>query len=125
VRVVKGQWADPSGPEADARAGFLRVIERLAGRARHVSVASHDDPLASRALALLRAAGTACELELLHGLPSRRSLASARRLGVPTRVYVPYGKGWIPYSLEYARKHPRVFVWMLQDLFAPRSGAAR
>jgi proline dehydrogenase len=46
VRVVKGQWPAPQAPEQDPRAGFLAVVERLAGRARRVAVATHDDGLA-------------------------------------------------------------------------------
>jgi proline dehydrogenase len=126
VRVVKGQWADPSAPAVDASEGFLRVVDALAGRARFVSVASHDDELAARAIERLRRAGTPCEWELLHGLPVRRSLAAAHRLGVATRVYVPYGKGWVPYSLDTARRNPRILVWMLQDLLlAPLRGGGR
>jgi len=76
VRVVKGQWVDPSEP-VDPFEGFLKVIERLAGRARHVSVATHDPKLVRAALsALLRGAHlaswsccTACRLELCCRLP--------------------------------------------------------
>ena len=49
VRVVKGQWADPADPNRDLRAGFLEVVERLAGKPSHVAVASHDVPLAAQA----------------------------------------------------------------------------
>src|SRR5207247_3807890 len=94
VRVVKGQWADPSNPAQDLRAGFLEVIDQLAGRAPHVAVATHDVPLAAEAIARLRSAGTSCEMELLHGLPMKASLRLARKLAVNLRVYVPYGKAY-------------------------------
>jgi proline dehydrogenase len=64
VRVVKGQWEDPHHP-IEARAGFMAVIDRLAGRAAHVAVATHEPRLAEEALTRLAARGTPAELELL------------------------------------------------------------
>jgi proline dehydrogenase len=115
VRVVKGQWADPEYPDIDLRKGFLAVIDRLAGRARHVAVATHDAPLAREALRRLTAAGTPCELELLFGLPMRAARREARNLGVSTRVYVPYGHSWVPYALSWVKQNPQVLWWVLTD----------
>jgi proline dehydrogenase len=116
TRVVKGQWLDPQHVEIDPRQGFLHVIGRLAGRARSVAVATHDQELARSALQRLRRAGTPCSLELLYGLPMKPALKIAAQLDVPVRVYVPFGHGWLPYSLTQARHNPRVFWWLLRDL---------
>ncbi|HEX3727661.1 MAG TPA: hypothetical protein VHV08_15510 [Pirellulales bacterium] len=116
VRVVKGQWPDPSDPGCDLRAGFLRTIDALAGRARHVAVASHDPSLVAEAIGRLQAAGTSCELELLHGLPMRASLKLADRLALGVHVYVPYGKAYLPYALSRARANPRILWWLVRDL---------
>lgn len=115
VRVVKGQWADPSAPDVDPGKGFLAVIERLAGRAAFVAVATHNPTIAEPALQELLKAGTRCELELLYGLPQNAIAKIATKMGVRTRVYVPYGYGWLPYSLSQARKNPRILWWMLKD----------
>lgn len=117
VRVVKGEWPDPLRPEADLRAGFLAVIDTLiAHRAREVAVASHDPPLAREALRRLQAAGIRCELELLNGLPQRASLAAARELAVPVRIYIPFGIAWRPYALRRALRQPRMLLWLATDL---------
>lgn len=116
VRVVKGQWADPGAPERDPRAGYLEVIDRLAGRARFVSVATHDVPLAAEALGRLRAAGTRCNLELLYGLPMRESLRLARQLDVDVRVYVPYGSAYLPYALSKLKENPRLALRLAKDV---------
>jgi proline dehydrogenase len=118
VRVVKGQWPDPQHREMNPRDGYLNVIDRLAGRARFVAVATHDPELARNALKRLRHACTPCSLELLYGLPMKQALKVASELGVPVRVYVPFGHGWLPYSLTQARHNPRVFWWVLRDLLA-------
>lgn len=114
-RVVKGQWADLGAPDCDARRGFLEVIDRLAGRAARVAVASHDASLALEAIQRLKAAGSVCELELLYGLPQRASLGVALAEQVPVRFYVPYGRAYLPYCLGQARRQPWLLWWLLRD----------
>ncbi len=116
VRVVKGQWACPLEPDMDLRSGFLAVIDRLAGRATEVAVATHDAPLAREALRRLQQAGTPCELELLCGLPRREVMAVARELNVPVRFYIPYGTAWLPYALGQLVRKPQLWGWMLRDV---------
>jgi proline dehydrogenase len=126
VRVVKGQWPDPREPGIDARANFLRIVDRLAGQAREVAVATHDPVLAREALGRLRAKGTASELELLFGLPLRRTIPVAKETGVPLRIYVPYGHAWLPYAIGQVRKNPRISFWIIRDLLTGyRSGLDR
>jgi proline dehydrogenase len=119
ARVVKGQWVDTEDPERDPRAGFLEVIDRLAGKAKGVAVATHDAALAREALSRLRASSTACELELLFGLPARNSLPVAMDLGVPVRYYIPYGSAWLPYALGELKKNPRIAWWAVRDVLFP------
>lgn len=123
VRVVKGQWADPNDSLRDPAAGFLAVIDRLAGRARQVTVATHDPALAREALRRLLATGTSCELELLFGLPVRQALHVAREQGVPVRLYIPYGFGALPYRLAHVPKMPRLLWWFIRDLLDSRSAS--
>jgi proline dehydrogenase len=120
IRLVKGEWADPDWRGMDVEASYLALVARLAGRSAPVSVATHDPELAERALRLLLAAGTPCELEQLRGLPARRTMAVARNLGVPVRVYVPFGPGWWPYALDKALARPYLLSWMIADRLAGR-----
>lgn len=118
VRVVKGQWPDPGDPERDMSAGFLEVVDRLAGRASHVAVATHDVDLAVEAIRRLRAAGTSHGVEVLLGAPSRPLTTWAVEHGVAVRTYVPYGPGYVPHALRYLRHHPGITVRMARDLIA-------
>lgn len=117
IRLVKGEWADPDWGEADVAENYVALARHLAGRAAPVAVATHDPELAERALTVLLAAGTPCELEQLRGLPGRRTAAVAKRLGVPVRVYVPFGPGWWPYAVDKALARPYLLSWTLRDLF--------
>lgn len=117
ARVVKGEWPDPARPDADAHSGFLEVVEVLCRHgAREAAVATHDPALAREALQRLLQAGTDCELELLHGLPQGAMVALAREMGVPVRVYVPFGIAWRPYALRKALRQPRILGWLMRDL---------
>jgi CelD/BcsL family acetyltransferase involved in cellulose biosynthesis len=115
IRLVKGEWADPQGDVADIGQAYLDLAKALAGRAAPVGVATHDPALAEAALRILLDAGTPCELEQLRGLPRRRSMAIARKLGVPVRLYFPFGPGWWPYVVDKALARPYLPAWWLKD----------
>jgi proline dehydrogenase len=115
VRVVKGQWVDTEDPGRDLREGFLAVVDRLAGKARQVAIATHDPPLAREALRRLRHSGTPCELELLFGLPLKSVMQVAREQDVRVRLYIPYGHSWLPYAFSQIQKNPRILWWVIRD----------
>ena len=118
VRVVKGQGGDPHDPKRDPRTSFLEVVEVLAGRARHVGVATHDRRTAQPALERLRASGTPCSLEQLRSLPRLDFLADD--LGVPERVYIAYGHAGLPYAISEFLRRPAIVAWLLRDLLVRR-----
>jgi proline dehydrogenase len=122
VRVVKGQGADPGDPKIDPRRAFLELVERLAGRAAHVAVATHDRRTAEPALLMLRATRTPCSLEQLRSLPRLDALALA--LDVPMRVYVAYGRFGLPYAVGEVLRRPAIAAWVLRDLLVRHRPAA-
>jgi proline dehydrogenase len=114
LRVVKGQGGDPAWPQAEPRRGLLELVDRLAGRAAQVGVATHDRRSAEPALQRLQAAGTPCSLEQLRSLPRLDGLAA--QLGVPVRVYVAYGRFGLPYAVREVLRRPAIVGWILRDL---------
>lgn len=120
LRLVRGQWPEL---DRDAETATLHALARaLAGQARHVAVASHDPDLVAATLPVLLEAGTPCELQLLYGLPGRRVLDVARDLGVPARVYVPWGHLDLPYDPSKARTTVQVAWWLARDALRSRDG---
>lgn len=120
VRVVKGQWPDPEEPNMDLREGYLRIIDGLAGRASHVGIATHDHLLLREAIHRLRSTGTYCEQELVYPLPVEKARAEALQAGLTSRLYIPFGTSWVPYSISRALKNPIIFYWLLRDLVLNR-----
>jgi proline dehydrogenase len=115
IRLVKGEWADPVADAPDRAAAYLGLARLLAGRQATVGIATHDPALAEAALRILLDAGTPCELEQLRGLPRRRTMAVAKKLGVRVRLYYPFGPGWWPYALDKALARPYLPLWALRD----------
>lgn len=124
VRVVKGQWPDPTDSTIDARRGFQAIVDRLAGKARMVAVATHDLKTARPALQRLTDAGTPTTLELLYGLPLTRQMNLAREFGVATRIYLPYGEAYLPYCLSQLKRKPLMAWWLVRDAVTARLGRA-
>jgi proline dehydrogenase len=116
VRVVKGQWADTAGADVDPSAGFLAVVDALCGSKNLVAVATHDVALLEESLRRLTAARTPCEAEFLLGLPFTPPARMARRLGIPIRLYVPYGSTGAAYGVGDLIRNPAAAWWLAQDL---------
>jgi proline dehydrogenase len=116
VRVVKGQWPIGGATAVDPAEGFLRIVDRLRGHRAGVAVATHDAGLLAESLRRLTAAGAPCWAELFLGLPFRAPAATARRVGVPIRIYVPYGRAATPYGVADLRHNPAVARWLIEDL---------
>jgi proline dehydrogenase len=122
VRVVKGEWPDPEGPERELAECFAAMVDRLAGRARHVAIATHDARLVGWSIERLRGARTPFEVELLFGLPLGPPLRAVRARGARARLYVPYGQGRLPYALRSVPANPRSALWLFRDLTFGASG---
>jgi proline dehydrogenase len=124
VRIVKGQWADPAGPVPDLRTAYLGIASALAGGKARVGVATHDRRVAAGSIAILKAAGTPCEMEQISGLPPNCA-ALASSAGVPFRVYIPYGYPYLPYNIWQVKARPAVAFWALRDFIAGKHRPAR
>ncbi|MDX6622075.1 MAG: hypothetical protein QOE75_7 [Solirubrobacterales bacterium] len=114
IRVVKGEFEDPDG-EVDPGAGYLAVVAALAGGNCHVEVATQDAALARATLTSLVEAGTSCELQVLYAMRTGAVIAIARKLGVPVRVYLPYGGGRLPYDRGRVKRDPRLLARVARD----------
>ena len=122
VRMVKGIYLEPAEiahVEAEAiRLAYLETTRALFERGAFVGLATHDDGLADRILAIcseLGKNGTDYEFQVLLGV--REQLWRAwRRSGHPVRVYVPYGPEWRAYSQRRLRKNPQIFRHVMRDV---------
>lgn len=102
----------PSGASRKAAAeAFARMVDQVAGRARHVTLVCHDPQIVADSLTRLRAAGTPVALELLPELPHQGVLWVARTHHLPIRSCVSYGRPQAATHLGPAAHTPRVLWW--------------
>jgi proline dehydrogenase len=127
VRLCKGIYIEPravawKGYET-VRANFVAALEALLARGVYVGIATHDEYLVCRAVALLDRLGVGrqgYEFQMLLGVDHelrRILIAGGHRL----RVYVPYGRDWYRYSLRRLRENPEVAGHVLRALVGRRS----
>ena len=122
VRLVKGIYLEPARiahTEAQAiREAFSADVERLLRAGHHVALATHDGPLAERALEIAERLGVdpqRYEFEVLMGV--REELRRTwQEQGQRVRVYVPFGPGWRAYSQRRLRKNPQILGHVLRQL---------
>jgi proline dehydrogenase len=121
VRVCKGIYVEPAelayqGDEA-IRFNFVEAMSALWSNGAKVAVATHDDVLVAKALALIeerRLGLERYEFQLLLGV--REELADELvRGGHTVRIYVPYGRKWYEYSLCRLQENPKVAGYVARD----------
>lgn len=102
VRLVKGAYLEaagalPHGEPTDV--AYLEVASRLSRAGAPWSAATHDRRLQEAVLRDAALHGVPVTVEHLLGVRPEVLGALARR-GVPTRVYVPYGRNWFRYWMR-------------------------
>jgi proline dehydrogenase len=121
VRVCKGIYVEPAelayqGDES-IRFNFVEAMSALWSNGAKVAVATHDDVLVAKALALIeerRLGLERYEFQLLLGV--REELADELvRGGHTVRIYVPYGRKWYEYSLRRLQENPKVAGYVARD----------
>jgi proline dehydrogenase len=122
VRMVKGIYLEPRAiahtePEP-IRDAYVACVRQLCKRRTKLSLATHDDVLADRCLAVLREHDyKRDEYEFAVLLGVREELWERwSRAGHIVRVYVPYGPEWRPYSIRRMRKNPAILGHVLRNM---------
>lgn len=121
VRMVKGIYLEPESIAHTApdpiRDAYVECTRTLLERGASVSLATHDERMAARCLAIADELGLGperYEMQVLLGVrePLWREWRDAGRT---VRVYVPYGPEWRAYSTRRLKKNPQIFRHVLRD----------
>lgn len=121
VRMVKGIYLEPAAiahtePEP-IRAAYVACTRKLLQRGARVRLATHDEGLSERCLALVREhriPRDGYEFQVLLGV--REELWRKWKAdGHVVRVYVPFGPEWRAYSQRRLRKNPQILRHVMRD----------
>ncbi|MDQ3811301.1 MAG: proline dehydrogenase family protein [Chloroflexota bacterium] len=122
VRLCKGAYLESARVayphKADVDANYERCMARLLLAGKCPAIATHDERLVQRAIAISDSAGLerdAFEFEMLFGVRRDLQLGLARA-GRRVRVYVPYGRQWYPYLVRRLAERPANLGFFLRAL---------
>lgn len=123
VRLVKGAYHEP--PEIafekkeDVDASYERLMKELLLKGVKPALATHDEKIIEEAISFAekkRIEKDAFEFQMLLGIkrPLQKRLAKE---GFRVRVYVPYGRQWLPYTMRRLRERKENLYFVLRNIF--------
>ena len=122
IRLCKGAYVEPAGvafpDKADVDAAYEALMLRLLREGTFPALATHDERLIGRAVAVSRDEGIPpdrFEFQMLFGV--RRDLQERLlRAGFGVRVYVPFGTQWYPYFMRRLAERPANVAFLLRSV---------
>lgn len=129
VRLCKGAYREPASVAHQSRhaidAAYLELMERLLREGEYPALATHDESMIDRAVAIARQHGIGSsdfEFQMLYGV--RRDLQTRLAAdGWTVRVYVPFGTNWFPYFMRRLAERPANVSFVLRSLWQERTQA--
>lgn len=121
-RLCKGIYVEPrlhawKNPQAINR-NFIHSLEQMLQQGAYAAIATHDELLVYEAMHLVRKMGLSpeqYEFQMLLGVDEELReiiLKAGHRL----RIYVPYGKDWLPYSKRRLKENPSIAQHALKQM---------
>lgn len=128
VRLCIGIYHEPSDISlTDKRAmkeRLLQLLELMWSNDQYVAIATHDEAVIHRALALADRMGKTAadyEVQMLLGVPRAEIQGEVQLRGVKVRLYVPYGRHWYAYCLRRLDGNPEMARMVIGNLLRRRS----
>ena len=123
VRLVKGAYKEPPDiafeSKKDVDSNFSALMKELLSKGSYPAIATHDVGLIDEAKKFARdnkITKDRFEFQMLLGI--KRTLQ--KKLvdnGYRVRVYVPYGKNWLPYVLRRFRERKENIWFVIKNIF--------
>ncbi|MCR4288112.1 MAG: proline dehydrogenase family protein [Deltaproteobacteria bacterium] len=123
VRLVKGAYKEPPEIAFEEKEAVDRSYERLMKelllKGTRPAIATHDERLINEAIDFVEKNGIpkdSFEFQMLLGI--KRSLQKRlAKEGYRVRVYVPYGRNWLPYTLRRLRERKENLYFVVKNIF--------
>lgn len=121
-RICKGIYNEPREiaykDMAIINRSFVCCVDKMFEKGAYVGIATHDEKLVFESLQLIKKYKLKredYEFQMLLGVdPELRNLIVAD--GHRLRVYVPYGKSWLPYSKRRLKENPSIAQHALRQM---------
>jgi proline dehydrogenase len=117
LRIVKGAYKEPAElaypKKADVDAAFVRLMERSIADGGFTAVATHDESLIERAIAI-DPGPERMELQMLYGVRTQLQLDLVAR-GQRVLCAAPFGPDWFPYLMRRLAERPANLLFILKN----------
>ncbi len=131
TRLCKGAYKEPATiafqSMTDVRENFLKQARRLLKEGHLPAIATHDEYLIKTLLEFIKQENISPQsfyFELLYGV--RRDLQKILLdKGYRVRIYVPYGKSWLPYTLRRLGERKENILFVVKDLILEAFGMSK
>ena len=131
TRLCKGAYKEPASiafqSMTDVQANFLKQARRLLKEGHLPAIATHDEYLIKTLLEFIKQENIPPQsfyFELLYGV--RRDLQKVLlEKGYRVRIYVPYGKSWLPYTLRRLGERKENILFVVKDLILETFGMSK
>ena len=129
-RLCKGIYNEPRliayKDMAIINRSFVCCLEKMFEKKAYVGIATHDEKLVFEALQLINKFGLKreeYEFQMLLGVdPELRDILVKN--GHRMRVYVPFGKSWLPYSKRRLKENPGIAQHALKQMLGMKRHSA-
>ena len=131
TRLCKGAYKEPDSiayqSMDEVRENFLKLALRLLKEGNLPAIATHDEILIEQISAFIEEENIPRDsfyFELLYGV--RRDIQKALlSRGYQVRIYVPYGKAWLPYTLRRLAERKENIIFVVKNLFRETLGLGK
>jgi proline dehydrogenase len=126
-RLCKGIYNEPREVAykdmAIINRSFVCCLDKMFEKGAYVGIATHDEKLVFESLQLIKKYGLKredYEFQMLLGVdPGLREILVKE--GHRLRVYVPFGKSWLPYSKRRLKENPSIAQHALRQMLGMKS----
>ena len=123
IRLVKGAYIEHSKDYIQNKHlvndKYIKYLRLLFKTNSFVAIATHDTKIINYAREYInknKIKKKRYEFQMLYGIRQdiQKQLADEN---YPIRVYIPYGKNWLPYYIRRMREQKEIFFFVLKHLF--------
>lgn len=123
IRLVKGAYKEPPDvafqDKKDVDTNFEVMMKELLLSGTHPAIATHDSRLineAKRFAADKNLSKDSFDFEMLLGIKRKLQMELAEE-GYKVRVYIPYGRDWLPYTIRRLRERKENVWFVVKNIF--------
>ncbi|MBN1282838.1 MAG: proline dehydrogenase family protein [Proteobacteria bacterium] len=123
IRLCKGAYREPARVALqrmeDVQRAFISIAKRLLTTGLRHGIATHDPWLIEEIKKFAAAQGIAkdrFEFQMLYGI-RRRLAQSLVAEGYRVRIYVPFGRSWVPYTWRRIRERKENLMFIVKHFF--------